>query len=143
MARPAKSDAPLLIPKVVKNTSKSFKSRCFHPHGVATIEKCPRDRKYWDEQREFCTATLLPSGKCLFICSMDDIISTKCLGKKDCLYANPDECNGYIQCTVDPGEITGTTVYIDCSDGEEWNNNEKECGSPRDSTCPTKLHPPK
>ncbi|OKO92751.1 Race-specific elicitor A4 [Penicillium subrubescens] len=52
-----------------------------------------------------------------FHCPEEDIINTQCLGPKDCLYPNPDNCGTFIQCTVNPDGITGTPVVMPCPAG--------------------------
>ncbi|OBT84842.1 hypothetical protein VE02_07291 [Pseudogymnoascus sp. 03VT05] len=77
-----------------------------------------------------------PRDAARFRCPSKDIIETKCLGAKDCLYPDPGSCNTFIQCTVDPGERTGTPYVIPCPRDFEWNDNDKKCDSPEKSTCP-------
>ncbi|XP_054153521.1 peritrophin-55-like [Oppia nitens] len=70
-----------------------------------------------------------------FRCPPRDIINTKCLGPKDCLYTNWSNCNTFIQCTVNPGGRTGTPVVMPCSKGLKWNNRDKVCDYPNRATC--------
>jgi hypothetical protein len=62
-----------------------------------------------------------------FKCPQEDIISTKCAGPYDCLYANPNNCGTYIECEVDPGERTGTPHLKPCPSGLKWNDSIKKC----------------
>lgn len=62
-----------------------------------------------------------------FRCPIRDIIQTKCLGPKDCIYPNPANCASYIKCTVDPGERSGTPHVVRCPLGTRWNDREKTC----------------
>jgi Chitin binding Peritrophin-A domain len=62
-----------------------------------------------------------------FQCPPEDIIRTKCLGPKDCLYPHPNDCGSFIQCTVNPGGVTGTPVVMPCPAGLQWNDDEKIC----------------
>ena len=74
-----------------------------------------------------------------FDCPEEDISATACKGPKDCLYPNPDDCNSFIQCTVNADERTGTPVVMPCAPATpplEWNDNKKECDYPGSSTCP-------
>ena len=75
-----------------------------------------------------------PAGN-KFVCPSEDIISTKCFGPKDCLYQNNNNCNTYIQCTVDSGERTGTPVVMPCPAGFLWNDHQRSCDYPAFSTC--------
>lgn len=78
----------------------------------------------------------LPShARAEFVCPEEDIVSTLCLGPKDCLYPNPTSCNTFIQCTVNPDGVTGTPVVMPCPAGLEWNDSRKECDWPANSTC--------
>ncbi|CAG2178562.1 unnamed protein product, partial [Oppiella nova] len=52
------------------------------------------------------------------------------MGPKDCLYTNPENCNTFIQCTVNPGNQSGTPVVMPCPAGLKWNDNEKICDWP-------------
>ena len=65
------------------------------------------------------------------ICSED----TACLGPKDCLYPYPGSCAQFIHCEVNSDNKTGTPILRDCPDGLEWNNDEKICDLPNESTC--------
>ncbi|KAJ6585823.1 hypothetical protein B0H19DRAFT_849130, partial [Mycena capillaripes] len=69
-----------------------------------------------------------------FVCSREDIARTLCMGPKDCLYANPESCTNFIQCTVNP-DGTGTPIVMPCPSGLEWNDNEKICDWPSSKTC--------
>lgn len=60
-----------------------------------------------------------------FNCPKSDIKATKCLGPKDCLYANPRSCSNFIQCTINDDGVTGTPVVMPCPAGLEWNNKQK------------------
>jgi len=62
-----------------------------------------------------------------FTCPEQDIIQTKCLGPKDCLYANPSNCASYIECEINAGEMTGTPSVKNCPIGLKWNDAKKEC----------------
>ncbi|CAF0736939.1 unnamed protein product [Adineta steineri] len=75
-----------------------------------------------------------------FVCPEEDIAETQCLGPKDCLYPNPQDCNSYIQCTVNADQVTGTPVVMPCQPNNpplQWNDDTKECDYPENSTCPT------
>ena len=58
-----------------------------------------------------------------------------CLGLKDCLYPNPNNCNTFIKCLATSDK--GTAVVIPCPIGLQWNDNKKQCEYPEESTCPT------
>ncbi|CAF0750563.1 unnamed protein product [Adineta steineri] len=73
-----------------------------------------------------------------FVCPEEDIAETQCLGDKDCLYPNSQDCNTYIQCTVNADQVTGTPVVMACAASLEWNDNTKECDYPANSTCPSR-----
>ncbi|EME82543.1 carbohydrate-binding module family 14 protein [Pseudocercospora fijiensis CIRAD86] len=71
-----------------------------------------------------------------FVCPSADITATKCLGPKDCLYPNPKTCNGYIQCSpADASYTTGIVHEMPCPSGLQWNDNQKWCDWPENSTC--------
>ncbi|KAF7334978.1 Carbohydrate-binding module family 14 protein [Mycena venus] len=72
-----------------------------------------------------------------FVCPAEDIANTGCLGPKDCLYANPNNCNTFIRCIAN-ADGTGTPVVLPCLLELEWNDNKKECDFPENSTCPPK-----
>jgi hypothetical protein len=77
-----------------------------------------------------------------FVCPTEDIVNTKCLGPKDCLYQNDSDCNSFIQCTVNADGVTGTPVPMPCAPANpplQWNDNEKVCDYPPSPTCPRKL----
>ncbi|CAG2180053.1 unnamed protein product, partial [Oppiella nova] len=70
-----------------------------------------------------------------FQCPREDIVNTLCMGPKDCLYTNPENCNTFIQCTVNPGNQSGTPVVMPCPAELKWNDNTKECDWPQNATC--------
>ncbi|CAG2166321.1 unnamed protein product [Oppiella nova] len=70
-----------------------------------------------------------------FVCPVEDIANTGCKGPTDCLYPNPENCQTFIQCTVNP-DNSGTPVVMPCPAGLEWNDNIKRCDYPESSTCP-------
>ena len=70
-----------------------------------------------------------------FKCPPEDIIATKCMGPKDCLYPNPHSCSSFIQCTVNEDLKSGTPVVMPCPAGLEWNDRQKICDWPANSTC--------
>jgi hypothetical protein len=70
-----------------------------------------------------------------FFCPPEDIRDTGCLGSRDCLYANPLNCNRFIQCTVNSDGVTGTPIIRDCPADLEWNDELKVCEYPFASTC--------
>ena len=70
-----------------------------------------------------------------FVCPVEDIANTSCKGPKDCLYPNSENCNSFIQCTVNADNKTGTPVVMPCPSGLEWNDNKKVCDWPVNSTC--------
>lgn len=71
-----------------------------------------------------------------FVCPTEDIINTQCLGPKDCLYPNPNRCDQFIHCEVNAGSVSGRPTVKDCPAGLEWNDSEKICDWPVNSTCP-------
>ncbi|CAF0788997.1 unnamed protein product [Adineta steineri] len=105
-----------------------------------TINASPVDPKNNIEKREandgHPTAHQATSASA-FICPEEDIAETQCLGDKHCLYSNPQNCNSYIQCTVNADQVTGTPVVMSCAASLEWNDNTKECDYPANSTCPS------
>lgn len=70
-----------------------------------------------------------------FVCPEEDIASTGCQGPKDCLYPNALSCDNFIQCMVNADGVTGTPVVMPCPSGLQWNDNEKICDWPSQSTC--------
>ncbi|MGH8591368.1 MAG: choice-of-anchor P family protein [Gammaproteobacteria bacterium] len=71
-----------------------------------------------------------------FVCPVDDITNTQCMGPKDCLYPHPDICTQFIHCEVNADGQTGRPTVKDCPPDLEWNDNDKICDSPASSTCP-------
>ncbi|WP_437760038.1 carbohydrate-binding module family 14 protein [Sorangium sp. So ce1389] len=69
-----------------------------------------------------------------FVCPREDIAATGCRGPKDCLYANPESCNTFIEC-IPNADGSGAPVVRPCLSGLEWNDNEKQCDWPAYSTC--------
>ena len=57
------------------------------------------------------------------------------MGAKDCLYPCPHSCSKFYQCTVNVDGVSGTPVERDCAPGTEWNDNDKQCDWPSQSTC--------
>jgi len=70
-------------------------------------------------------ATPIPSYKC----PAGDVAGG-CKGPKDCLYPNPANCSSFIQCTA-----AGLAYVMPCPSGLQWNDNEKICDWPSQSTC--------
>ena len=71
-----------------------------------------------------------------FVCPSEDISATKCMGPKDCLYPDPTNCNGFIQCApADDTYTTGTVYHMPCPDGLLWNDVQKWCDWPENTTC--------
>lgn len=70
-----------------------------------------------------------------FQCPPEDIIATQCQGPKDCLYANPDDCGSFIQCTVLPGGTSGAPVVKPCPAGLHWNSRDGICDWPANGDC--------
>lgn len=54
-----------------------------------------------------------------------------CVGPKDCLHPNPDDCTTFIQCND-----AKIAYLMPCPAGLEWNNREKICDWPRNAKCP-------
>lgn len=65
----------------------------------------------------------------IFICPPEDTM-TGCKDPKSCIYPDPNNCNGFIQCN-DAGQI----FYQNCNQGLEWNDSIKNCEEPQHSTC--------
>jgi len=65
----------------------------------------------------------------IFVCPLEDT-DTGCKDPNSCIYADPNNCNGFIQCT-DGGQV----FHKDCNVGLEWNDLIKNCDEPRRSTC--------
>lgn len=68
-------------------------------------------------------------------CPEEDIVATQCAAPKDCLYPNPNDCRSFIACDVNADGKTGRPTVLDCPSGLEWNDDQKECDWPADSTC--------
>ncbi|KAI9303644.1 Alpha/Beta hydrolase protein [Cunninghamella echinulata] len=64
-----------------------------------------------------------------------DIEETRCKGPKDCFYPHPDRCDQFIYCEVNADGVTGRPIVKDCPDSLKWDDHNKECGWPEDSTC--------
>ena len=87
---------------------------------------------------EATSTTESSGGSTDFVCPTEDIINTKCMGPKDCLYPNPDSCTSFIHCEVNADGVTGRPTIQDCPGGLQWNDNKKECDWPSSSTCPNR-----
>ncbi|USW54951.1 Putative chitin binding domain-containing protein [Septoria linicola] len=81
--------------------------------------------------------TALASGQGTdFTCPSADISSTRCMGPKDCLYPDPNSCEGYIQCApADETYTTGLIYHMPCPAGLLWNDVQKWCDWPENATC--------
>lgn len=60
---------------------------------------------------------------------MEDI-ENGCSDPKSCLYPDPNNCNGFIQC--DDG---GQVHHQQCSGGLFWNDRVKDCTGPNRFGC--------
>ena len=69
------------------------------------------------------------AGRRAFVCPQEDM-DTGCKDPKECIYPDPSDCNGFIQCN-DAGEV----FHQKCNVGLEWNDRIKNCDTPRRSTC--------
>ncbi|KAM3421689.1 hypothetical protein BST61_g2073 [Cercospora zeina] len=77
-----------------------------------------------------------------FVCPAADMERTHCMGGKDCLYPLPGNCGGYIQCQPkDTTYQTGIAYEMPCPAGLLWNDNQKWCDYPENSTCGTSQSP--
>ncbi len=65
----------------------------------------------------------------IFTCPEEDIMGG-CKDPTMCIYADPNNCHGLIQCT-DGGEV----FHQNCNVGLEWNDSIKNCDKLRHSTC--------
>lgn len=65
----------------------------------------------------------------IFRCPQKDI-ETGCLDPKMCIYPDPYNCNGFIQCTDG-----GVVFRKNCNRDLEWNERIKNCDEPKRSTC--------
>ncbi|KXT07835.1 Avr4 [Pseudocercospora musae] len=84
----------------------------------------------------YARATYVRDDTPAFVCPSVDIQTTKCMGPKDCLYPNPKTCNGYIQCSPADGSYsTGIVHEMPCPSGLLWNDNQKWCDWPENTTC--------
>jgi len=91
---------------------------CDWPH----IAKCSSTKARTSTRS---TSTPIPDYKC----PAEDI-ARGCKGPKDCLYTNPASCDSFIQCTA-----AGLAYAMSCPLGLQWNDNEKICDWPPQSTC--------
>jgi hypothetical protein len=64
-----------------------------------------------------------------FTCPEEDI-DKGCKNPLSCLYPNPDNCNGFIQC-----DDAGRVYYKKCAGGLHWNDLIKNCDEPRHAKC--------
>ena len=69
------------------------------------------------------------AGRRKFICPAEDM-ATGCTDPKMCIYPDPSDCHGFIQCT-DGGQI----FHQKCNAGLAWIDEIKNCGAPSRSTC--------
>jgi len=65
-----------------------------------------------------------------FKCPASDIVDD-CRGPKDCLYPDPDDAGGYIQCNG-----AGMAYKMSCPADLWWNDTAKICDFPDNSTAP-------
>ncbi|CAG2110077.1 unnamed protein product [Medioppia subpectinata] len=70
-----------------------------------------------------------------FVCPVEDIAKTQCMGPTDCLYPLAGSCGQFIHCEVNADGVTGRPTVKDCPAGLEWNNRDKRCDWPEYSTC--------
>ncbi|CAF1218014.1 unnamed protein product [Adineta ricciae] len=68
-------------------------------------------------------------GRKGFVCPEKDILGG-CKDPKECIYQNPNDCGGFIQC-----DDSGKVYYKKCNVGLKWNNRIKNCDIPRKTTC--------
>ncbi|CAG2178745.1 unnamed protein product, partial [Oppiella nova] len=85
------------------------------------------------------STTNIPSQE--FVCPVEDIQNTQCMGPKDCLYPHPKHCDQYIHCEVNADGQTGRPTIKDCPDGLYWDDTNKICNWPDQSTCPASPTP--
>ncbi|EME41286.1 carbohydrate-binding module family 14 protein [Dothistroma septosporum NZE10] len=71
-------------------------------------------------------------------CQSTEVLATKCLGPKDCLYPNPASCGTFIQCVPQDEVGNAKPVVMPCPKGLQWNDGKKWCDYPHLSTCPAK-----
>ncbi|KAM0703487.1 hypothetical protein Q7P35_009426 [Cladosporium inversicolor] len=71
-----------------------------------------------------------------FVCPAEDIAATQCTGPRDCLYPNSKSCTTYIACEALEDGVTAVAHVGKCDAGLEWNDREKKCDFPANSTCP-------
>jgi hypothetical protein len=64
-----------------------------------------------------------------FHCPVAEIIETKCLGPRDCLYANASP-RTFIQCVISPDGVSGHPVVMPCPSDLWWNDRQKVCDWP-------------
>ncbi|KAL5347462.1 hypothetical protein ACLOAV_007774 [Pseudogymnoascus australis] len=84
------------------------------------------------------TALFRLSAALDFVCPVEDIVRTQCIGVKDCMYPHPTTCRKYIHCEVNTDGVARRPTVKDCPGNFEWNNNDKTCDLPENSTCPTR-----
>ncbi|CAF1159372.1 unnamed protein product [Adineta steineri] len=65
----------------------------------------------------------------IFRCPEKDI-DEGCKDPLSCMYPNPNDCNGFIQC-----DDSGRIYYKSCNPGLLWNDIIRNCDIPRHSTC--------
>ncbi|UJR11672.1 hypothetical protein I4U23_015853 [Adineta vaga] len=64
-----------------------------------------------------------------FVCPEKDILGG-CKDAMECIYENPDDCDGFIQC-----DDSGQVYYQKCNNGLKWNDRIKNCDIARRTTC--------
>ncbi|KAF7336364.1 Carbohydrate-binding module family 14 protein [Mycena venus] len=66
-----------------------------------------------------------------YICPAEDITATACMGPKDCLYPNPEDCHSFIQCND-----SGLAYVMPCAPNDlVYNDSLKQCDYPESTAC--------
>ncbi|ELR06760.1 hypothetical protein VC83_04226 [Pseudogymnoascus destructans] len=77
-----------------------------------------------------------------FVCPRKDFISNKCKEQNGCMYPDPKNCRNYIHCDWHADGKTTTVTQKSCPKSAngplEWNDKEKRCVGPKNSTCRAK-----
>lgn len=81
------------------------------------------------------TGVALSASNVDFVCPEEEIAETGCMGPKDCVYMNTDDCSSFIYCEVSADGKTAQPIIKNCPSGLQWNDNKKECDFPENATC--------
>ncbi|CAG2113602.1 unnamed protein product, partial [Medioppia subpectinata] len=84
--------------------------------GVAYEMPCPVGL-HWNNRAKLCDYPEVADCSAEFVCPVEDIVRTRCLGETDCVYPKAGNCRQFIACEVNPDGRTGRPTVKDCVPG--------------------------